>query len=201
MGSDGSTGYRYQLAVDNCGHALMQPWLTGSSNGLLSVLYTDGALMTYRMSEPLANTPGVVTDVGDFSIPGHYILTSSSSSGATLKIMETWTLPTAFLDLAVSQTITIDALGILQDGNRVYFERPVSVDVWVIGSNARYTINLNLERPTPVPFSAGKCRLKFNWVKCGQPGLLYAGPSGGSSGGYGGGGSSSEPVAAEASTP
>jgi hypothetical protein len=172
----GQTTEIRDLEVNQYGQIMWPTWMSGYYNVMLSVTFTDGVVLTYNVSKPVANTPEVVYGSDKYSINGHYMLKSSAKS-VTLKIMETWTLPTAFLDLAGKQEVTIDVLGLIQDG-KAHFERPIAVEVKNMQTEEVSTVVLDASAATPVLFHTGKYRLKFNWSKFGQPQFLYTGGKG-----------------------
>jgi hypothetical protein len=169
----GQTTETRELQVNQYGQVMWQSWMSGYYNVMLSVTYTDGVVLTYNVTKPVANTPDVIYGSDRYSIDGHYTI-ESSAKNVTLKIMETWTLPSAFLDFAVDQRVTIDVLGLIQEG-KAYFERPISVEVTDMQTDEVSTIVMNATEPTRVLFPSGKYRLKFNWSKFGQPQFLYTG--------------------------
>ncbi|MEK7642061.1 MAG: hypothetical protein AAB365_03690 [Patescibacteria group bacterium] len=180
LNEDGQTADTVQVRIEN-GQLFWPSWLSGYTNTLLWVKYKDGTVMSYKVSNPIANSPGVTYEQDEYSIDGHYLLTTTEVGSATLKIMETWTLPTAYLDLTGKQHITIDVLGLIQDGGKPYFERPYSMVVESrVGNNIiTATIDLDTAHPSTLVFSSGKHRIvKFNWSKFGQPQFLYTGGKG-----------------------
>lgn len=181
---NGQTANRYKLAINQCGQALFQYWMAGAPNGILSVKYNDDTLYTYSLLAPVAQVSGVVFDSGEYAIDGHYILTSTATSGAVLKIIELFNRPSAFLDLSQSQYVTLDVLGFVQDGNRSYFERPTAVN-YVTEYGTTGTVAMDPYLPTSALLPGGKLRLTWSWTKFGQPGLLYTGPMGDGGGGIG----------------
>ncbi len=166
------------LYVNDAGQIMWPPWYSGYNNILLAVTYADGVVLTYKTSDPVASTPDVTYSSDSYGIDGHYII-KSSARASKLQIMETWNLPSAYLELSRKQVVTIDVLGLVQDGKdgKAYFERPVSVDV-TDASGAKTTVDLNLDSPTEVSFLQGQYRLEFNWTKFGQQQFYYTGGKG-----------------------
>lgn len=177
LNQDGTTATQYPLTVNQCGKALMQGWMTHYTNAILAATFNNGDLVTYPMGAPGATAPGVVLGNGGYGITGHYQITSSVTNDVTLKIIEVWNLPTAFLDFSNYVTVTMDVMGVIQNGNQISFERPLSVDVSSPGYPT-VTVQLSQAQATPVSFSPGQYRLKFNWAHFMKPGFWYTGGKG-----------------------
>ncbi|MES3031822.1 MAG: hypothetical protein V4699_01100 [Patescibacteria group bacterium] len=171
-GEDGVTVNRIQLEVDDHGRLLFQAWMAGAPNGILSVRFTDGSLATYRLEDPVAQTPSQTYEgASDWKIEGHYVFGSGK-----VNITEAWVRPTALVRLASQQTLTIDVMGLVQEDGKTYFERPTAMIV-TLEDGTEGTVSLNTDGPTDFEnVRAGDYRLRFVWDKFGQPNTLYTGP-------------------------
>lgn len=185
VGDDGSTVRQIPLTVNSHNQLMMSQWYAGAPNGILSARFTDGTLATYELWSPTETTPGITSDDSGFKISGHYILdgvqcpTGYSCSPATLKIIETYQLPTALLRLPVDQQINIDVMGLVQQNGNTWFERPYAMIVTAEGKDAGFTVNLDTTVAATYPFSAGNQRVRFLFASFGQPSTLYTGPTSG----------------------
>lgn len=175
LDNDGKTANRTYLTVDQYGRVIFQPWMSGSSNGLLSVKFKDGSVKVYDLWSPVGNVPGLETETADFKIDGHYVMTLGTNGGSTIKIIEAWSRPTVYLTVPVAQSVSIDVLGMIQEGG-VSFERPYSMEIVPENGGSSITYPLSVNGTTSVFVSAGKHRIIFKWIKFGKPGLLYTGP-------------------------
>ena len=54
IGEDGTTANSIRQDVNEKGQMLFQPWLAGAVNGILAVKLTDGTIVTYKLSNPVA---------------------------------------------------------------------------------------------------------------------------------------------------
>lgn len=188
ISDDGSTAQTIALAVNAQHQLTMGQWYAGVPNGILSVRFTGGTLATYELWSPTETTPGITSDSSGFKISGHYILdgvqcpTGYTCSPATLKIIETYQLPTALLRLPTDQQINIDVMGLVQQNGSTWFERPYAMIVTPEGKDAGFTINLDTTAASTFQFSAGNQRVRFLFANFGQPGKLYTGPASGGKG-------------------
>lgn len=179
--ADGKTANRTSIQVNDNGQLMFQSWMAGSPNGILVVRMKDGSLLTYDLSNPNAETPGVTTDVAAYKIDGHYIYTDQQKGGMfAVKIIELWTLPTAYITLSTSQQVDIDVMGVVQNGV-TSFERPYAMIV-TTESGIINTIQLNQGQVNKITFPAGEFRVKFSFTNFGKPNMLYTGPTDGGKG-------------------
>ena len=181
LNADGITVRRQNVRVDRQGHPLFGQYLAGAPNGILSVRFQDGSVMTYELWNPVGEKPTSVTESGpSWKIEGHHVVTASEKPETRIvKIIETWARPTVLLNVTSIGDIIFDVMGIVQDGG-VSFERPTSMEVIRLGPDGKTaesgTVVLNTTSPTTLRVDAGQYRIRFNWVKFGQPNTLYDGP-------------------------
>jgi hypothetical protein len=183
---DGTTARRYQLRIEY-GSVIFQPWMAGAENGLLAVKFTDGSLATYRLNNPQVDMPDSTTDgKSSWNIVGHYVYAPAGGNPKVIKIIETWNMPTAYIEVLAGEVITFDVTGIVQKGG-VSFERPLGFTAtqqdgpWTFSGPLNFTTGLPQFR---LPF-AGKYRIRFNWENYGQTVYLYTGPEDDDGGGKG----------------
>mgnify|MGYP001566161102 CR=1 FL=1 len=179
LDADGHTARHYYLEVDQYGQVIFQPWMAGSPNGILVVRFKDGSTLTYDLANPIGETPGMTDELAAYKIDGHYIYNANGEKKLTIKIIELWNRPTAFVRSAIQQDIMVDVMGVVQDNGTTTFERPISMIVTPEGKDRGYLIPLNGSEPTRVLMPIGNFRIKWNWIKFGQPNMLYTGPDGG----------------------
>lgn len=185
LNQDGVTANRSQVTVVN-GHILFDWWKAGAPNGLLSVRFKDGTLATYRLDNPVNNTPGITT-IGTsdaWKIEGHYVYAPAGGPAKVVKIIEPWLRPTVYVEVAAGEVVTFDVLGLVQTGGGTRFERPTSFTFkqtdgpWSGAGVLDFTKGLpQISFPT-----AGAFRLEFDWVDFGKPQTLYSGPVDGGKG-------------------
>jgi len=179
LDQDGRTVRRIDLGVTAGGQVLWQPWYSGSPNGILIVRTKDGGLVRYDLAKPISQKVVGSSEVASFKVNGHYIVNAEIIS--EVKIVEVWERPTVFLKTS-KQWVNIDVLGILQDGGKANFERPTHVVITSVESGVTRTVPLNSDSDTLVGFEGGTFRLYFLWIKFGQPGTIYTGPTDGGKG-------------------
>ncbi|MEN9912969.1 MAG: hypothetical protein RLY66_377 [Candidatus Parcubacteria bacterium] len=177
LNEDGQTADAVYVQVRD-GQLFWPEWLSRYTNMIVWVKYTDGKVVTYKVSDPVAKPATSTYEMDNYSVDGHYQLTTASAGSATLKILETYALPTAYLNLVGKQDMTIDVLGLVQDG-KPYLERPYSMEIELITQGRVLTVDLDTTKPTEMKFPAGEYRIvKFNWTKFGQPQFYYTGGKG-----------------------
>ncbi len=179
FGEDGRTVDRINLSVNN-GQPLFQEWLTGATNGMLSVKFsTDGYIATFWLANPKQNTPNVVGDKASYVIDGHHIVDRSPSMDLALKFVEPWTLPTILVRVTTSgQRLILDAGGLVQEGGGTYIEKPTAVFITrADGTSAIGEIPVGQTGISTISFSQiGDYRLWCKFSNFGKPGMLYTGP-------------------------
>lgn len=178
LNEDGMTADRLEVRVNRHGQLLFQPWLAGAPNGIMAVRFNDGSLVAYNLSSPSGEVPDSSSDKSaNYKIAGHYEITAGEGS-PTLKIIETWELPTTFVTtLGDGSVVNFDVLGLVQQDGQTKFERPTSMIIEGNSGDA-VTVEMYSDVATPVKFnSAGNYRIRFIWKNFGKPGLIYTVPS------------------------
>lgn len=180
LDEDGKTARRYPLQINN-GQMLFQPWMAGAPNGILTVRFNDGSLVTYDLASPVGEVPTGSGESASYKVDGHYIYTTDQKGGLpTVRIMEMWQRPSVFLEITTApQVATLDVIGVVQEKGMISFERPVSMEVIPQGKDTGWTIPLNGDSPTEVNFPVGQYRIRFNWINFGKPNMIYTGPDSG----------------------
>ncbi len=171
---DGQTARRTQVTVSEGGQVLFEAYAAGAVNGLLAVKYKNGEVATFRLDNPVAQTPGVTTDENQtWKVDYHYTL-ATEGKPATLKIIETWGRPTALVTSSDLVEISLDVVGLVNANGGTFFERPSAV--FVTGLDG-VPVRMVLEGSSPKIALKGTYRLRFEWNMFGRPTTLYTGPA------------------------
>jgi len=179
LGEDGKTAYHYPVTVRN-GVPYFSWWMAGSPNGVLITYMQDGSTVKYNLWD--ANPVGVEAgqDIARFEVQGHHIFRIGDTKGDNLiRVIETWMLPSVYLEMTKKDEVLIDVLGLYYDQNGSAFERPTSMNVSDengITTVMPLVVN-NWVGSVKLTMPAGKYRITFNWEKFGKPGNLYTGDS------------------------
>jgi hypothetical protein len=182
LDSDGRTATPYEVMVNSKGHVLLQGWMMGSLNGLLSVRYKDGSVTNYNLWSTNSSSPPVIVESGESAkFEGHTIAELNSTNGATLNIMEVWNLPTVYIKVPVGQSVMLNVLGLAYDQNGQYFERPYGMTVRY-DNGSEVELPLDPTQAVSTFFPAGNYRLRFKWKEFLKPGTIYTGPGSGTKG-------------------
>lgn len=180
LNADGRTADRIQLQVRN-GRPIMPPWLAGAPNGTLVTWRNDGTTLSYDLWSPTPNAPDTsVEKKTGYKVDSHFIGRFNATNDATVKIIETYNRPSAYIELMSSRLVTFDVLGLYYDekGGGALFERPQSLILEDQATGVSYTI------PTPgtgvyaMTLPIGKFRVIWVWEKFGKPNFIYWGGGG-----------------------
>ncbi len=177
LGDDKTTVNKISVEVSN-GQILLNSYYAGAKNGILSVQFTNGTLVTYSLASANVHAEEGKTESDlAYKIDGHHIFVlGEKPEQKVVKIIETWLRPTALITTGTDGVINFDVMGIVQD-NEVSFERPSGVVFEQDGGPWSGSAKLlgNDIQTVQLP-AAGKYRVRFLWNKYGAPGMLYTGP-------------------------
>lgn len=181
LSEDGTTMRRYDVALDQNGHILFDPWMSGAPNGILSVRFKDGTVMTFNLWNPVEDQPDALVEGNPtWKIDGHYVIPPSEKSLVNVTIVEAWTLPTIYLEAKANQSFRLDVLGVVQLDGTTTFERPMFSTYTQVDGPLSGAGPMANNQPTVVQFPvAGIYRVRFDWKHFGKPYALYTGPDGG----------------------
>ncbi len=181
IGDDGNTVRKESVSVNN-NRVLFDTWMAGVPNGILSIRFTDGNVMTYNLWDAKGNTPGATNERnGSWKIEGHYVFELSPKDVALVKIVEVYNKPTVLITVTKGQVIRFDISGLVQDGAEVNIEHPFALSFSQVGGPWTGAGKFNSEYTVVFP-ADGTYRVKFDWVDFQKPGKLYTGPSDGGKG-------------------
>ena len=175
LSEDGYTVRREQLNVVD-GSVMFRSWMSGSPNGILSIRFMDNTVATYNLWSPDGGTPVMNQETlhPSWKIEGHYLFDGDGSGKTMVKIIETYQNPTVFLRFKAGNSVTFDVGGIVQDGNNVTLERPISIVVTSLeGKTVKFPYGYEMI------LAPGQYRIRFEWKSFGKPGRLYDGPDDG----------------------
>ena len=172
----GKTIRAIPLDVDDYGNVLFNPWFAGVPNGILSVKFDDGTIVTTRLSYPYEDiSERVNEEISDWAIEGHYV-SRSPKNVVYIDIVETQNLPTIFIEAVAGQKVVINVQGLVQADGQPFLERPLNFAY--IGENESGSGMMPSDGPITLQFdTAGKYRVRFtDWPNFMKPGYLYMGP-------------------------
>lgn len=180
LNADGKTADRISLNISDRGQILFSgSSYAGAPNGIMSVRFTDGTLATYDLSSPVGDVPVGSTESAQYKVDGHYIY-KVGEKPCTVKIIEPWRRPTAFVDVIWGNTVTFDVVGLVQLNGQTTFERPYAA---VIETQDGTSKTLALQGGTTTfKFPTGKYRIRFLWKHFAEPYAIYTGPAEGGKG-------------------
>lgn len=164
------------------GQVFIAPYVTGSVNAIMSVVFNDRSEMVFDLSNPVAIEPSVTTSSSsNWNINGHHVIPPSSSDKVLVKFVEFQTLPTVLITVAKGQKVEVDVLGAYyNDVGVITFERPKSIQIIEVGGEGwGGEGDLSQDQPTIliVPQNRpGTYRLRFGWEHFQQDRRLYDGP-------------------------
>lgn len=101
-----------------------------------------------------------------------------SSSVPQIKIIEVYNRPSAYVNAEAKTEVIIDVLGLVNENGQMSFERPASMIVENETTGFTHDYKLGGTGPVKVALPEGKLRIIWNWVKFGQPNMIYTGGKG-----------------------
>ena len=147
------------------GQFVMQEYMVGADNATLTVKFDDGQEKVYGLSKPKAL---IKTAQNLAHIDGHYICNGSAQK-PTIKIVESYRLPTAFIDLPHNRSVVVDVEGVVQENdNTISLEYASAMVVIPLDGSPEKTFPLRADKPTHISLRAGKYRFYFVWKRYGQ---------------------------------
>ncbi len=179
LNTNGVTADRIQLIVKD-GHPLFPSWYSGAPNGLLSVRFNNGSLMTYMLANPTGHLPKGSVEDANWTIPDHYAYTSGRTNTPNIKIIAVFNRPSVFVDVQVLKSYPVDVMAMVQLPNgQIIFVRPPAILIQSQNGGPETRITLP-DQPTTIQLPLGQWRARFDWQDgVLEPGLLYTGPSDG----------------------
>ncbi len=178
LNEDGVTLDQRWLGKADGGGFLFEQYMAGAPNGLLSARFRDGTVAVYNLWDPKATSPAKLNE-GEvqWKIEGHYIVPPTVQNRLSVKIIETWTLPTATITVGAGQEVQFDILGVVQMDGKTAYERPLSLTFTQVDGPWSGNGKLSQDGPTVTGFpAAGKYRVSFEWRNFGKPNSIYFGP-------------------------
>lgn len=184
LNPDGVTVRHLNLDTDQKGHLLFNQYLAGVTNGILSVRFQDGSVVTYQLWNPVGEKPATVSESGpSWQIEGHHVYQLTEKDVLLVNFIEPWALPTVLLEVKANQQVKFDVMGLVQQEVRKSFERPLSFTFTQVDGPWAGAGPIFPDQPTVIQLpGAGKFRIRFEWQNFGKPGMLYAGPDDGGKG-------------------
>ena len=184
VNSEGVTVNSKDLRVEN-GQVIFDPYLAGSINGIMTVMFTDGSESVFDLSNPKSVTPAVVTSSSsNWNIEGHHVIQSSDGDTVLIKFIEFNYLPTVLVTVKEGQKVVLDVMGAYHnEKGSVTFERPNRVFVSEVGGEGWGGEGGMLPDTSvilPIPQNrSGMYRIRFGWENFRQGRRLYDGPNDG----------------------
>lgn len=180
INEDGVTANHRKVDVSN-GHILFDSWLAGVPNGILSVRFQDGSLMTYDLWSPVAESPVIQAESSaTWQIEGHHVFRLTEKDVLNINFVEVWKDPTVIFEVRDNnQTVNLDVFGVVNVNGVSGMERPNSlIFTQVIGGSSKGVGPVFQDGPTKFTLpTGGTYRMKFDWNNFGKPGKLYTGPT------------------------
>jgi hypothetical protein len=152
---------------------LLDPWLAGVLNAILSVRYQTGELVLYPLYQEGGTKPVGYSGGSGAAVADHYIYKLMAGLN-TIQIRAVNGRPSVYIEAVEDCQLDFDVAGLVYGPGGQYWERPVR-------------FFLQASDGTSQPVEGGKltllkgqsARIFFDWVEFAQPGTIYAGPEDG----------------------
>jgi hypothetical protein len=171
IGTDdtGASVRTIQTITVTSGKAMIDPWITGKSNGLLVLHYKDGTSETIDLGTGRQNGDINVGNSQTMKIDNHYIF----EDPAKITITALYERPTVYFTTTVDINPDFDVAGIFSDNQgQTAVEVPETIYVSVDGG-AETTVSIAKVKKFPAGHAY---RVRFEWNEFGNPGTFYVGP-------------------------
>lgn len=177
---DGQTVKNREVEVDKAGGALLDPWLAGVINGILSVRYQNGQLVLYPLSRMGGISPVDYSGGSGAGVADHYIYKIMAGLN-TIPIRAVGARPSLYIEaLEDNAVIAFDVAGLVYGPNGQYWERPIHF--FVQGPDGFLGLNDIAGGGFTLSKKGMSVRIFFEWDEFAQPGTIYTGPEQGEKG-------------------
>jgi hypothetical protein len=171
IGTDdsGASVRTIQKITVTSGKAMIDPWITGKSNGLLVLHYKDGSSETINLGNGTVNGDVNVGNSQTTQIDNHYVF----EDPAKITITALYDRPTVYFTTSVDSYPEFDVAGVYSDTQGLTMvEVPETIYVSVDGG-AETTVSIAKVKKFPAGHAY---RVRFEWNEFGNPGTFYVGP-------------------------